>query len=1250
MLLIGVLVLCTHLFIVYRAKQILNYIVLEASGGHYRVKSGKVRFHYLPLSIDAKSIEVLPVDAAHENTYYITTADSFSVRVTKLWSLLNKKNLSLENIRIIHPLIKVYELDTTAIQHKPLNRVIDELQHALVNTLADFSISNCRIDDAALSYVQIKKDRGPLHINHIWLNIENLRAVRHTETSDSIFSFEADVVLLINKPQVLLPNPNTTVSIDKLLLNTKQNTFTVSSLNLYNGNKQGTVDSINLSNVSLKKFNWNRWLREGIVEIDSLKASEGTTFFDFSQTQMFGKKNIQPVKQQPKTNINLLLHNVDVHTIRYGLRLGSPAGPFNIQLDGDSLDITDIAINNDSLRPIRVGSVAFKLSDFSNNYDSKKNASTFEKLIINHNNLQLVNFKRELNFKNIAKGSSITIPSLRLINFSLDDLLQYRLVADKLVLEKPSLVLDAQPSKQRRSADEQIANITAALRPSLSINKLSIRDAAIILLTSKKNNGRLTIEDLNTEIDAKQLLQSKSVLDVISSATALSSNGFRVTGPNINLQIQRPLLNSNKAGVTLQHVEGSIGEGILLNLNGININNTTSRIDISHLQEIPIDELLVNSGSITVDLTKKRANSGSAAKAPAFHIGSIATGPLHLNFLMKDTRIETDSAIISGTNILTAKNDASWSALNVNTGKINFTSGLFSGEAASVQIKEPGSIQASNLLINPHAGSSLNQIFIRGIFIQSAFKSFAGTKFESDKIIIDDPLVSIAKKDTSTGIKKTIGLPAILATKIEINRPSLIVKSENGANDLQVQTDSGNIYLDEFRTDTTSGKVLVKAIRGNLGHPSIHAANGVYQPEGVMFSLQQLIFDVGLKQVKATVDTALIRNMDLLVGDRNNFTIKNASAGVSGFNFSSTAKLTFNNFFQQANWWVNARSLQASFKRHNLAIYNPAAKARSIIGFDSLQLIPRISRDSFWNSFSYEKDYNTIKTGRTEINNWSLSDFSSGKKLLIQSMSADAINFLTERDKTRGSDSVPYRPLLARSFKKIPLQLAVDSMQITNSFVRHNLIPLKTKKEASIFFTAMNGSLYNVKNTNITESDTLRFKLAAKIMDQGDMLLGFRQSYTDSLQGFSLNGVMGRLDLTSLNRLLTPLLSIKIDRGIADSMRLLVGANDYVAYGSMDMRYHGLNVSLLINGERKYFLSGFFNWLINAFIPSKGDSKKNVVFQERIRSKSIFNYWSKIAINGLLSNIGIKRDKQQIRKYNKAVKRGDVPRVDTDLL
>lgn len=1243
-LVIAVVMIGLHFFIIQRAKQILNYIILEASNGDYAVRSKKVRFKYNPLSINATNLQVYPVDSLQASSFYTISADSVYLEVSKLWSLITRKNFSLGNVNVTRPLVKVYDKDTTVIS-KPLNIALSDMQQSLLSSLTTFNVEQCVIEDAGIAYQRHQKDRRPFSIDHIYLYIDSLHTVEGSDANKGAGNFKAFVKLFIDRPSIQLPDTSATVYIQNLFLDTRRNVFSVNRFNLRDKNINGTVDSISLSNIHLRHFNWNRWLKEGVVEIDSLKAFDGATFFDFSDKEIFTLKEHDKQNKSIQVNIPLLLHQVEINKIKYGLRTGSPSGPLTIQLNGDSLAVSELALRHDQRMPLQVGNLAFKVTRYYDNYENNRNESAFEKLIIDHNDLELINYYRSLNHKGLAMGSHITIPSLKVVNFSLDDLLQYRLKADKLILEKPALVIDIQKSERKRDADVTVAAIARSLQPSLDIKQLSIRDAAITLIPKKGASGKVTIENLDTEIDARKLLASKSVMDAIGAATALSTSGFRVIGTNIDLEVKSSILNPTRDGIFLGRVSGNIGEQVNLDLVGVYLYDSSGRFDVTKLQHIQIDRVNVEGGKVLFNGNKVK-QQGRKEQTPAFTIDRLHAGSLVFGYINDDNNLSVNDIQLDGSGVHIKDGITSWNSLLINTGSAYYQSSGTLATASALEIKQPGLINLFNLGLFPGKDTAHYMFEIPKAGIYTKFMNTEGKALNADKILVTKPVIRLNTTNAGKDAKNAFHLPGFYAKELMIDRPEINFHFNSDSRKNNIQTHDGVIVFNDITNKIIKDAWTAQSMKLSLDHPELRLGETSYLPEKVLLNAVDLSFNTNTKLVKMLVDTAVVSKMPLHWVHGNKLEINGASAGLSGFAYQSSDSFSIPYLFKNANWWSNAEIIKQQTKQHTLTIYHPGVvAAKPFMSFDSLTLVPVVSRDSFWRSTPYEKDYNTLRLGYTELRNWRLNGKGSNTLLSAQYLFSDSLYFLTEKDKTHGPDTVTYRPLLARSFKKIPLLFAIDTVHIRNGFVKHNLLPEKTKKEATIYFSDINGFLYHVKNQDYKPSDSLVFRLQARLMGDGDLVVGFRQSYLDSLQAFNMRARMGSMNLAALNSLLVPMVSVKIDRGIADSLLLVVDGNDLVAFGSMYMHYHNLRLSLLKRGEGEYFLSKFYNWLLNVVVRSKDNSKKKSLYQERLRNKAIYNFWGKIAINGLLTNLGLKRDKNQLRKYKKAADHNGTPRV-----
>jgi hypothetical protein len=136
-----------------------------------------------------------------------------------------------------------------------------------------------------------------------------------------------------------------------------------------------------------------------------------------------------------------------------------------------------------------------------------------------------------------------------------------------------------------------------------------------------------------------------------------------------------------------------------------------------------------------------------------------------------------------------------------------------------------------------------------------------------------------------------------------------------------------------------------------------------------------------------------------------------------------------------------------------------------------------------------------------------------------------------------------------------------------------------------------------------------------------------------------MNVRMGGMEMKELNRLMIPLNSVRVDKGYIRNVSMRVKGNDFLAFGSMDMNYNNLKVSVLSVKEKKRSIS---SWLANLFIRGQ-NSKSGIIYTERLREKSVFNFWSRISLNGLMTNLGVKSNSKQIRRFYRGLEKNQLP-------
>lgn len=82
----------------------------------------------------------------------------------------------------------------------------------------------------------------------------------------------------------------------------------------------------------------------------------------------------------------------------------------------------------------------------------------------------------------------------------------------------------------------------------------------------------------------------------------------------------------------------------------------------------------------------------------------------------------------------------------------------------------------------------------------------------------------------------------------------------------------------------------------------------------------------------------------------------------------------------------------------------------------------------------------------------------------------------------------------------------------------------------------VSGILTKLKNRDLQYNDSLSILFKANFMGAAPMIVNLKQSYTDTLSGFTLSAKVAGVDLSILNPILLPLSNVKITSGTLDSM------------------------------------------------------------------------------------------------------------------
>jgi hypothetical protein len=140
--------------------------------------------------------------------------------------------------------------------------------------------------------------------------------------------------------------------------------------------------------------------------------------------------------------------------------------------------------------------------------------------------------------------------------------------------------------------------------------------------------------------------------------------------------------------------------------------------------------------------------------------------------------------------------------------------------------------------------------------------------------------------------------------------------------------------------------------------------------------------------------------------------------------------------------------------------------------------------------------------------------------------------------------------------------------------------------------------------------------------------------------------------MSFLNPVLTPLSNVKIVSGSIDSFYLRAIAQEDISLGKMNMYYHNLRIRLMKGKDpTKSSITGdIASWIANTFVIKKNNNgRTGLVYFERLRDRSFFNYIVKMTFSGLATSVGVKKNRKYIKQYKRALNERDLPPMDFDI-
>ncbi|MGK7392435.1 MAG: hypothetical protein ACNS60_18925 [Candidatus Cyclobacteriaceae bacterium M2_1C_046] len=307
------------------------------------------------------------------------------------------------------------------------------------------------------------------------------------------------------------------------------------------------------------------------------------------------------------------------------------------------------------------------------------------------------------------------------------------------------------------------------------------------------------------------------------------------------------------------------------------------------------------------------------------------------------------------------------------------------------------------------------------------------------------------------------------------------------------------------------------------------------------------------------------------------------------------------------------------------------------ITLNKVSLKPVHEKLKYAYQFGHETDWINLVLRKVTVSNLDVNTLLDENKLLINSISANSLDADVYRDKKLPEKEDKSTLLPQSALKKLDMKLNIDTFRIKNANLTYQELGEQSFEPGELNFNDLDIWITNI--TNIPSVIDTYNKLVVHTLGE---IEGTKITTTASFDltsendEFLFSGTMGEGSLKKFNNILEKNTFLRIDKGHSKGLSFSLKADNDLAAGEMKFYYKSLKVSLLDKKTNKSSgldesLASFFanTFVINSNNPSLFVLNEGNIYFKRDKSKSLFNYWAKSFLSGIVSSIGVKNNKKE---------------------
>jgi len=1246
-----ILITALHIYVVNNAETLVENIVASESKGKLRLKVKSIKFNYFSKKVELQDITFFSNDSLDLPTYYNFHVDKIKIKVKALIPIFTRKELKIDSLFLFAPKIEVTRLkplDTAGQKDISIPHEMGKVYNSIIDALKFLEVKRFQFDDGEFKLVnKVLPNQQPLIITRMHFHIET-----DPDTNAEDF-LESDKLVFWTKGQdITFPDGNHRLAFSRFRIKIKKRLIEIDSCTLIGKRADGSgsgfslyIDTLKLTNVDFQSL-----YEKGLIKADSVKCLDPKFKIELElKNKTAGTKKIPNLD----TLINQLtgdmqLNYVGVRNAEVSITTNRNDKSTSFTSEKNNFEMTGLRIDHSLPQPISLESFDMAIRNYENFVKDSSYFLRFDSIRLRESKILLSNFS--INTEPYKDKRNIQVRQFILSELSWADLLfDQKVIARQALLIHP--VIDYYPSANEKAKSKNpIVNSMAGINNFMSLEKLVIENGKIKIKT--RHSIDLLLDDANLILNTNNVADSLSVENVQGSVELLNFKKGIMKTKGLVVNMDNASFNGNSKQFLFDKViiydhqqtfnvnarnvklDSLVFTDSLKMLTGQGISWEKAHVELNLLQtgKKANDPLTILFTKIQGNNTQLYINNPKSSLAVFLNTISIAS--IDKKEKLKVNALKTDGKDLYWFGPYTSLTADKFSLAD------NSVSTLTNFQFKQAKNNDSVDVKASSIVFTPDINS-----IIKGT-----------SQIKNAKI--SEPFVKLRfaeKKDSS----QQAPLPEIYIDELEMQHPvfSLETLASKGLRKLYWDGSKSNFLLKDFMSKGIDNRISIGSLNTTLSNFSFTNANNrtTSSREGSLkIQLSNLEVSPGKKLFwSAKVNEMIAKNFTADSLGKKPATVKlyegilkNLQLG-SEINGDLKAIIKKNPSFTISDISGEIIDEKNHWTWSDLSFSKPGQS----LSVDSVSFHPVKSRDEFVSASKWQTDYITLKTGKISVSKFDLGQYLEDSVFRSGNITIDEPYFTSYRDKTPPFHAGIIKPLATKLIQKIPFKVSIDTILISNGTAVYTELNDKTKETADVRVTRMSGDIFPIKNFELTPTDSFRIRLNFYLLDSGWIRLRTRESYLDTLSGFLITLRMQPHSMLYLNKILPALSSIKLQSGYLDTLTMRAVGQDYLSLGEMRMYYHDLKVQFLKNGseEKKRFLQGLMTFIANSFV-IKNENKKRVgvVYFPRLRDRSFINYFIKIAMSGVASSVGAKKNKRLMKRYNKQIKVRQLPPIDFD--